>query len=182
MTATSSRRGREEFERFVDGAAPTLLRTADLVLWDRAAAEDLVQECLFRVARRWSRVRAMDHPLAYARRILLNLALGEAERRSRRRGELTRTASVPQPDPADAGAEGAFAAVDAANALAGLLAALAPRQRAVLVLRFFDDLSEAQVAAALGCSVGTVKSTTARALERLRAGPAVVELARADDR
>lgn len=100
---------RAEFELFVADSAEPLLRTAYLVVWDLAEAEDLVQACLLAVARRWPRVRRMDHPRAYARRILLNLAL----------------------------------------------AGLPPRQRAVLVLRYFDDLSESQVADALGCSVGT---------------------------
>ncbi|HTX00350.1 MAG TPA: sigma-70 family RNA polymerase sigma factor [Acidimicrobiales bacterium] len=182
MTAERSQRGREEFDRFVDEAGPVLLRTADLVLWDHAAAEDLVQECLLRVARRWPRVRAMDQRLAYARRILLNLALRDAERRARRRGELVAAGSTALLDPADAGAEMAFAAVDSSTAFVEVLSTLAPRQRAVLALRFFDDLTEVQVAAALGCSVGTVKSTTARALERLRGGPSVVDLARARTR
>jgi DNA-directed RNA polymerase specialized sigma24 family protein len=132
-------RARDEFERFVAETTDDLLRTAYLVLWDLAGAEDLVQECLFRVARRWPRVRSMEHPTAYARRIVVNLALDGAERRRRHNAELL-----------------------------AVLGTLAPLQRAVLALRYYDDLSEAQVAEILGCSVGTVKSTAWRALERLR--------------
>ena len=66
---------RVEFERFVDGCAGDLLRTGYLIVWETAEAEDLVQETLLRVARRWPRVREMDQPVAYARRILVNLTL-----------------------------------------------------------------------------------------------------------
>ena len=68
-------RVREDFERFVATSTDDLLRTAYLVLWDLSSAEDVVQECLLRVARRWPRVRAMEHPGAYARRIVVNGAL-----------------------------------------------------------------------------------------------------------
>ena len=78
---------REEFGRFVADSADELLRTGFLVVWDLAEAEDLVQECLFRVARRWPRVRSMEHPKAYARKILVNLALDGAKRRHRHRSE-----------------------------------------------------------------------------------------------
>lgn len=76
------------FEEFVGRNAGDLLRTACLITWDDAEAEDLVQECLLRVSRRWRRVGAMDMPLAYSRRVLINLALAGRHRRSRRRPEL----------------------------------------------------------------------------------------------
>jgi RNA polymerase sigma-70 factor (sigma-E family) len=161
-------RARDEFERFVAETTDDLLRTAYLVLWDLAGAEDLVQECLFRVARRWPRVRSMEHPAAYARRIVVNLALDGAERRRRHNAELD------GPDPGrveerpDEAAARALGTVESASELLAVLGTLAPLQRAVLALRFYDDLSEAQVAEILGCSVGTVKSTAWRALERLR--------------
>lgn len=81
---------RQDFERFVAERTGPLLRTAFLVPGDAAEAEDLVQETLFRVARRWPRVAAMESPGAYARKILLNLALRDSRRRSRRRAELAR--------------------------------------------------------------------------------------------
>jgi RNA polymerase sigma-70 factor (sigma-E family) len=152
----------DDFDEFVAGNLERLLKTAYLVTWDVGEAEDLVQECLFKVARRWPRVRRMEQPSAYARRILVNLALDDARGRARRRGELDLTP---------------VAAHDARDLLAGLetraelldaLARLNPRQRAVLVLRYFNDLTEAQTAEVLGCSPGTVKSSTSRGLARLR--------------
>ena len=153
---------RADFDRFVAGSTDGLLRTAYLIVWDLQEAEDLVQEALLRVAKRWPRVRRMEHPIAYARRILVNLALDGAARRSRRREELT---GEPPPDRSDNGSESS--ALDRHDQLLGALAALPPRQRSVLVLRYFLDLPEAEVAAALRCSLGTVKSSAARGLTRL---------------
>jgi len=158
---------RAEFERFVDDCADVLLRTGYLIVWDLAEAEDLVQETLVRVARRWPRVRRMDQPVAYARRILVNLAIDDGKRRSRRRGELE-PPDGPLQARADEAAARVFGTLDARAELLGALALLPPRQRTVLVLRYFEDLSEAQTAQTLGCSVGTVKSTASRALARLR--------------
>jgi RNA polymerase sigma-70 factor (sigma-E family) len=159
---------REEFEHFVATSAADLLRTGYLVVWDLASAEDLVQECLFRVARRWHRVRSMEHPKAYARRILINLALDDSKRRRRHHSELDLRDRPTVEDRPDEAAARALGMVETTSELIDGLGALAPRQRAALVLRYFDDLSEAQVAELLGCSVGTVKSTTSRALDRLR--------------
>lgn len=159
---------RREFERFVTGQVAPLLRTAYLVTGDLAGAEDLVQETLLRVARHWHKVRAMDHPAAYARRILVNLAIDDAGPRARRTGELT----VPPGarDLPDSRAEHDLEAVYTQAELLGTLASLPARQRAVIVLRYWEDLPETEVAAILGCSVGTVKSTASRALARLREG------------
>ena len=169
-TTRSSRaqRARADFDQFVAASGDALLRTAYLMVWDAAEAEDLVQDCLLTVARRWPRVRRMDHPHAYARRVLVNLALDGAQRRTRRRQELVgdETATLSAVDEASA------RRLDAVGVRAELLQALstlAPRQRAVLVLRYFEDLSEAQTAELLGCSVGTVKSTASRGLTRLQA-------------
>jgi RNA polymerase sigma-70 factor (sigma-E family) len=161
-------RAREEFERFVADATDDLLRTAYLVLWDLASAEDLVQECLFRVARRWPRVRSMDHPTAYARRIVVNLALDGAKRRNRNNAELGGPDLSRLEERHDEAAARALVKVESTSELLEVLGTLAPLQRAVLALRYFDDLSAAQVAEMLGCSVGTVKSTASRALDRLR--------------
>ena len=159
----------EEFEQFVAGSSDSLLRTAYLVVRELSVAEDLVQECLFRVARRWPRVRLMEHPTAYARRILMNLILDGAESRNRRLSELDPVRHLRMEDRHDEAAARSLGDVDTASELLDALGKLAPRQRAVLVLRYFEDLSEAQVAESMGCSVGTVKSTTSRALERVRA-------------
>lgn len=151
-----------DFDAFVAGHVEDLLRTAYLITWDGHEAEDLVQECLFKVARRWSRVSRMEAPLAYARRVLINLAIDGSRRRARRRLEL---------EPTRGGAEAAvdpFAAHDDRDALRVAIAGLPLQQRAVLVLRYFNDLSEAETAKVLGCSVGTVKSRASRGLAQLR--------------
>jgi RNA polymerase sigma factor (sigma-70 family) len=122
-------------------------------------AEDLVQETLFKVARRWPKVGRMEHPAAYARRVLVNLALDGSLERSRRQAELNAAS------PAEAAAPAL--PLDTHDELHAALVALPPRQRAVLVLRYYLDLPEAEVAAALECSLGTVKSTASRALARL---------------
>jgi RNA polymerase sigma-70 factor (sigma-E family) len=157
---------RQEFERFVSGVSGELLRTGYLVVWDLGEAEDLVQECLIKVAKRWPRVRSMDHPVAYARRILIGLALDGSKRRSRRRGELAAGRLI---EGADDASLSRLDLVGLRSELIQALGELAPRQRAVVVLRYYGDLPEAEVAAALGCSVGTVKSTSSRALARLQA-------------
>jgi RNA polymerase sigma-70 factor (sigma-E family) len=148
-----------DFDRFVGDNSDGLLRTVYLMVGDLHEAEDLVQETLFKVASRWSRVSRMDNPVAYARRILVNLALRGGSRRSRNRAELKAT------PPAETAAQAARLDID--DKLFDALAALPPRQRAALVLRYFLDLSEAEVAVALRCSLGTVKSSTSRGLTRL---------------
>lgn len=153
---------RADFDRFVADSAEGLLRTAYLIVWDLPEAEDLVQETLQKVARRWPRVRRMERPVAYARRILVNLALNGAARRSRMRRELTGEALPDRPD-----GVGGSSMIGTYDELLSALAALPPRQRSVLVLRYFLDLPEAEVASALKSSLGTVKSTASRGLVRL---------------
>ena len=161
---------RLEFDDFVEESADGLLRAAYLIAWDLAEAEDLVQECFFRLARHWPRVRRMEHRTAYARKVLVNLALDEGRRRSRRRAELQGSDRHPMEEREDVASAEVFGRVEAGTDLVRALGALPPRQRAALVLRYFEDLSAPQVAEVMGCSVGTVKSTTARALGQLRAG------------
>jgi RNA polymerase sigma-70 factor (sigma-E family) len=158
------KRAKTEFDSFVEAHAGELARTAYLVVWDLAEAEDLVQETLLRIAKRWPRIRRMEHPSAYARRVLVNLALDESKRRVRRLQELDQRAPA---DRVDVNSTRALWQVDTRSELVDALAGLPPRQRAVLVLRYFLDLSEAEVAAALECSLGTVKSTASRGLARL---------------
>ena len=148
-----------DFDRFVGDNGDGLLRIAYLMVGDLHEAEDLVQEALFRVASRWPRVSRMDNPVAYARRILVNLASRGSSRRSRNRAELN------APPPADTAVNAARLDID--DQLFDALAALPSRQRAALVLRYYLDLPEAEVAAALSCSLGTVKSSTSRGLKRL---------------
>jgi RNA polymerase sigma-70 factor (sigma-E family) len=162
------RQPRIDFDRFVAETAEPLLRSAYLITWDIAEAEDLVQECLFKVARRWPRVEKMERPVAYARTVLIHLALDEGKRRSQRRSELAIEATGFLETHHDDAAVRILGRVETNTDLLGVLRELPPRQRAALVLRYFDDLSEAEVAEVMGCSVGTVKSTTSRALGRLR--------------
>lgn len=151
----------DDFDRFVTANANGLVRTAYLIIGDLHEAEDLVQETLFKLASRWPRVSRMENPVAYARRILINQALHGSKKRSRKRAELN-TAAPPiqiasNPDN-----------LEIRDELFDALAALPPRQRAALVLRYFLDLSEADAATALGCSLGTVKSSTSRGLRQLQ--------------
>jgi DNA-directed RNA polymerase specialized sigma24 family protein len=139
------------FEHFVGESTSDLLRTAYLLTWNLAEAEDLLQEAFLRTARRWPAIKKMDHPHAYVRRIVVNLALAGAERRSRfaveldaRHDEHLELYSDPRP-------EEALGAIDTRS-----------------VLRYFEDLSEAEIANCLRWPIGTVKSTAARALDRLQ--------------
>jgi RNA polymerase sigma-70 factor (sigma-E family) len=169
--ALSADAARSEFDAFVQQASGSLLRVGYLMAGDLREAEDAVQETLMRTARRWPKVRKMDRPLAYARAILVNVILDGARGRSRRRAELGPGGPAPGDEHAerqDDGAERALRAVEARLDVAAALAALSPRQRAVVILRYWADLPETEVAAALGCSVGTVKSTASRSLARLR--------------
>ncbi len=156
---------KRQFEGFAAEASDTLLRTGYLMTGDAREAEDLVQETFLRVARRWSQVRSMDHPAAYARRILINLVLQNAERRSRQNSELARQHA--RIDGADQAAAHALRQVDDLAEFRWALAQLTARQRAVLVLRYWADLPVGEVADILGCSSGTVTGTASRAADRL---------------
>ena len=150
----------QEVEAFVLARGPALLRTAHLLTGDRGHAEDLLQQALERMVRHWSRID--QDPEGWVRRTLVNLSTDRWRHRARRPREVgglvpDRAASV---EPTTR--------VEDRQQLVQALRILTPRQRAVLVLRYFDDLSEAQVAVLLGCSVGTVKSTSSKALARLR--------------
>jgi RNA polymerase sigma-70 factor (sigma-E family) len=130
------------------------------MLGDFDKSEDLAQETLAKVARRWPRVRHMENPTAYARRILFHLALEEHARRHRRPETL---GDVPEQSVSDR-----TSAIAMYDEVATAMAQVPPRQRATLVLRFWEDLPESEVAAVLGCSVGTVKSQTSKGLKRMR--------------
>ena len=147
-----------QFEDFVRGRSTAHLRTAYLLTGDRGHAEDLLQSVLERVARRWSAIS--ESPDAYVRRSLANAATNRWRRR--------RPPEVQLNDDLPHAASDATHRLVLRDQLVRALLALPARQRAVLVLRFFDDLTEAETAQALGCSVGTVKSQTSRGLERLR--------------
>ena len=157
------------FEAFVAARSHDLLRTAMLLVRDRGHAEDLLQTALLKAYRHWHRIAA-DDPYPYVRRILVTAAASRRRLRTTQEivalpAEDTASALLPfrdQSDP-DLGDEIAERAQ-----MTAALATLPPRMRAVLVLRYAEDLSEAATAEALGCSVATVKSQTARGLARLR--------------
>jgi RNA polymerase sigma-70 factor (sigma-E family) len=151
------------FEEFVQACSPRLFRTALLLAGqDRAAAEDLLQLALERAYRHWARVCRSGDPERYVQRILANASNDRWRLAARRPERLLR------PGDADPLAQDQSDAVAERDFLMRALAALPPRQRTVLVLRYFNDLSEAEIADALGCSVGTVKSQASRGLARLR--------------
>ncbi len=157
----------EGFAEFVAARSPALIATAWLLTGDHGRAEDLVQEALARTWPRWTRIRG-DAPERYVRRTMVNLNISWWRRRWR--GERP-TEVLPQPALADVGEQ-----ADLRHVVRRALADLPPRQRAVVVLRYFEDWSEAQTAQALGCSPGTVKSQAARAVARLREDPQLREL------
>lgn len=162
---------REEFREFVAARSPALLRTAYLLTGSRHDAEDLLQTSLAKTFLAWRRVRAADQPEAYVRRLMVNTRTSLW----RRRGVAEQlTGAVPEKASADR-----YADVDLHDALWRALATLGRRQRAVLVLRYYEQLSEAEIADALGISVGTVKSQASRALATLRANAGLLDDARA---
>ncbi len=147
-----------DFSAFVAARATSLLRVAYLACGDATEAEDLLQTALERTYRSWDRVRH-DSPEPYVRRVIINTAIS----RARRRAILS---IIPMHSPPERSARATD--VDLRHVLMEALRALPPRQRAVIVLRYWEDLSETQTAEVLGCSVGTVKSQASKALAKLR--------------
>ena len=163
-------RTQEEFEEFAVARTPQLYRAAWLMCGDAHRAEDLVQETLAKVYVRWHRRLGgpIEHPVAYAHTTLTRTYISAQRRRSN------------QETPVDDLPEGVEQGGDATTTLAlrGALAQLAPLDRAVLVMRFLEDVSVADTADALGVSPGAVRNRTLRALDRLRAvlGPSLRDL------
>jgi RNA polymerase sigma-70 factor (sigma-E family) len=153
----------ESYREYVTARMDGLRRTAYLLCGDWHTADDLVSTTLVKLYRQWRRVSVMDNRDAYARRVLLRVWLDERRRPWRRE----HSTSV-LPDHVEARGARIESVPDRLAVLA-LLAEVPPRRRAVLVLRYYCDLSVEETAAALGCSPGTVKSQAARALEALRA-------------
>lgn len=150
-----------EYRQFVLEAANRLFRTAYVLTNDRQLAEDLVQQTLLKAWRYWRHVREADDRYNYVRRILLT---SHSRMHRRRRVSEVLTAS-PQEQ------EGHRPLVDERDQLLRAIDRLPYGQKAVLLLRFYEDLTVDQTAELLGCSVGTVKSRTARALQQLRMSP-----------
>jgi len=152
----------EEFEQWAHARSGALARSAYLLTGDRHLAEDLLQETLTRVAQRWRKVSRQGAPDAYARTVMHHLAIDVWRRRRSRPAEV-----LGAPTPELGAPEGGD--VERRLVLRHALAGLTVRQRAVLSLRFYEDLTEVETARVLGCSVSTVKSTAREALARLRA-------------
>ncbi|MGX4732687.1 SigE family RNA polymerase sigma factor [Kitasatospora griseola] len=158
----------DEFRAFIVGAWPWLLRTAYLLTGDQHAAEDLAQSAAERTCAAWSKVRRADDPHSYVRRIMIN----QHARRWRRRAPEVLVESVPD----TAGREDGYARSDQRRVLMAALAALPPRQRQAVVLRHWEDLTDSQAAAAMGCSTGAVRSHAAKGIARLRHTAGLKEL------
>jgi RNA polymerase sigma-70 factor (sigma-E family) len=151
-----------EYVEFVSAAGGALRRTAFLVCGDWHRADDVVQDSLVKLYRSWAKLDRQGNALAYARRVVINTAL-DSGRRSWRREVPTADLPYYQMLPGDHAHQQA-----ARDELLTALGVLAPRQRACVVLRYYEDLSVEQTAQILGCSEGTVRSQSARGLETLR--------------
>lgn len=149
-----------EFDAFVLQASPALLRIAFRLTGDQHSAEDVLQVALVRVARSWT--RAADHPWAYAKKALVSAST------DRWRWQQRRVAEVPTATHDTSTASDAHRRVDDRDELLQALRQLPQRMRIILVLRYWEDTSIEETARLLGCSQGTVKSTSNRGLERLR--------------
>jgi RNA polymerase sigma-70 factor (sigma-E family) len=151
----------QEFVEYARASQARLRRTAYLICGDWDHASDIVQEALIRVYVAWPRIESRGGVNSYARRCLVNVAIDLGRRRSS-------TELPTSHDVMDSSTGSADLGVPARTALVDALRDLAPRQRACVVLRYFEDLTVADTARLLGCSEGTVKSQTARALASLR--------------
>jgi len=160
VSAPRMRLERVTFEEYAAARLPALLRYALMLTGDPHMAEDVVQDTMVRAYGRWRRVQRADHPDRYVKRMLTNAYL------SSRRGPWGRAvpyAEAPEVPVLDASESSALR-----HAMWGRLAELPPRQRAAVVLRFYEDLPDADIAEVLGCAVGTVRSQISRALDTLR--------------
>ena len=155
--ATPTEKGR--LENLYAAHAPDAARLAYLLTGDRALAEDLVQDAFVRLFGRFRDLRRPEAFGAYLRKTVVNLARSHFRRKSVERTYLEKESRQPR-------ASGPAAPDEMWDALG----TLRPRQRAAIVLRYYEDLSEAQTAEVLGCAVGTVKSLVSRGLDQLRAG------------
>jgi RNA polymerase sigma-70 factor (sigma-E family) len=156
-----NRTDEEDFRAFVAARSAALLWFAHVLTGDRHLAEDVVQTALSRTFSAWSRIRRKDNPEGYVRRAIVNTHLNGLRKRPWR--------EQPRPEPPEqAERRRPEAEFDERDAMWLALRALPPRQRAVVVLRYYEGLSESEIADVLGCSRGTVKSQSSKALASLR--------------
>jgi RNA polymerase sigma-70 factor (sigma-E family) len=148
------------FDDFVAARLPALLRHATVLSRDPYEAEDVVQDALINAQRHWARIARLDAPEAYVRRMIVNELISV---RRRVRARLRRERSDP-PEPVDDGAE----RLEQRDVLVRMIRQLPPRQRVVIALRYFEDLSDADIADVMGCGIANVRSQASRALATLR--------------
>jgi RNA polymerase sigma-70 factor (sigma-E family) len=160
-----------EFREFMHGRWPAMVRLAYALTGDQGHAEDVAQAAFARAYASWPRVRRTGNPEAYVRRIVVN----ENRNRFRKQRVAERLTDVPPEPGPSIGAADATSQYDERSALLAALRRLGPRQRAVVVLRYWLGLTEAEAAAELNCSVGTVKSQASRALATLRQSAELVD-------
>jgi RNA polymerase sigma-70 factor (sigma-E family) len=166
---------RASFDSYVQQRGGALTRLAYLLVHDHHLAQDLTQETLARLHRHWTRVSSFDDPDAYVRRIMLNQLLSWRRRRSwSERPTADVAADVMTEDCAAAGAD--------RDEMWALLETLTAQQRAVVVLRFYEDLDDKAIADLLGCSAATVRSHASKAFAKLRNAAAQPDLARGGSR
>jgi RNA polymerase sigma-70 factor (sigma-E family) len=151
------------YAALVGDSAPALLRLAVMLAGSREDGEDLLQSSLLRAARHGERIAAMDAPTAYLRTVIVHEHASRGRRRSRRVREV---GAVDMPDPAVASRDEAVVLRDQ---IWRWLATLSAQQRAVLVLRYYEDIADAEIASILGCPESTVRSHARRGLTALRA-------------
>jgi RNA polymerase sigma-70 factor (sigma-E family) len=161
-----------EFREFMHARWPVMVRLAYGLTGDQGHAEDVAQAAFARAYASWPRVRRSGDPDAYVRQIVVN----QNRNRFRKHRVTERlTDSLPEPDPAGRAWTDSAGRYDDRSVLIGALQRLGPRQRAVIVLRYWMDLTEHETAAVLNCSVGTVKSQASRALATLRQDTELVD-------
>jgi len=161
--------GTDDFADFVASSSRDLLRSGWLLTGDWPAAEDLVQAALVATWLRWRELGRVEHPEAYVRRVMVTTFMRWRKRRWN--GEVT-VEQLPDPVRDD----DAFHQFELHDAVRTALDVLPPRQRAIVVLRYFSGLTEAQTASAMDCAVGTVKSQSAKALARLQRVPGLADV------
>lgn len=156
----------ETFEQFAAGRLTALLRYATALTCDPDLAQDVVQDVLVRTQQRWSRIGAMDAPAAYVKRMITNEYLSWRRRKAIREVSVGHAGvDVAQADPATD--------YDERDAMLVRIAALPPKQRAAVVLRFYDNRTDAEIAEVLGCRPGTVRSHLSHAMTTLRTNEAL---------
>ena len=164
------RKQERAFEEFIAESGDSLLRLATLLTSDKGLGEDVYQETLHRLAARWSRV---DNPRAFCRRVMHNIVIDQGRMRRRQVPEVRLAEGH---DDSDLRTADSTAAVELRPALFSALRTLTPHQREIVVLRYFDDRSENEVAEFLGVAPGTVRSTLSRAVAQLREQPGLSAL------